>query len=190
MESIFPRCAGLDVHKETVEAHLRRIEPDGPLRQETRTWGMSTREIVALADWMAAQGVAHVAIISTGVYRKPIYSILGSRFGVLLVNAQKKRVPGQMNDIQDCQWITQMLRRGLLKGSFIPPRRRRELRDPTRHRTQLVEEKTRTINRILKVLEDAHIKLAGRQATQRIPTWSRSTAVGPHDAAKGARWLP
>ena len=68
MENILARCAGLDVYKETVEAHLRRIEPDGPLRQETRTWGMSTREIVALADWMAAQGAAHVAIISTGVY--------------------------------------------------------------------------------------------------------------------------
>jgi transposase len=98
---------------------------------------------------------------STGVFWKPIYNILESRFTVLLVNARHlKQVPGRKSDIRDCQWIAQLLQCGLLKGSFIPPRPQRELRDLTRHRTQLVEEKTRTVNRIHKVLEDANIKLA------------------------------
>ena len=87
--------------------------------------------------------------------------VLESRFTVLLVNAQHlKQVPGRKSDVRDCQWIAQLLQHGLLKGSFIPPRAQRELRDLTRHRTQLVEEKTRTVNRVHKVLEDANIKLA------------------------------
>ena len=98
---------------------------------------------------------------STGVFWKPMFNILEGRFTVLLVNARHlKQVPGRKSDVLDCQWIAQLLQCGLLKGSFIPPRPQRELRDLTRHRTQLVEEKTRTINRIQKVLEDANIKLA------------------------------
>jgi len=113
-----------------------------------------------MADWMAAQGVTHVALESTGVYWKPIYNILEGRFTVLLVNARHlKQVPGRKSDIRDGQLISQLLQHGLLKGSFIPSRPQRELRDLTRHRTQLVEEKTRTSNRIEKVLEDANIKL-------------------------------
>ena len=98
---------------------------------------------------------------STGVFWKPMFNILEGRFTVLLVNARHlKQVPGRKSDVRDCQWIAQLLQCGLLQGSFIPPRPQRELRDLTRHRTQLVEEKTRTINRIQKVLEDANIKLA------------------------------
>jgi len=161
MEHIFPCCAGLDVHKESVEASVRRIEPTGRLHQQTRHWGTMTRDLLAMADWMAAQGVTHVAMESTGVYWKPIYHLLESRFTVLLVNARHlKQVPGRKSDIRDCQWIAQLLQHGLLKGSFIPARPQRELRDLTRHRTQLVEERTRTVNRIHKVLEDANIKLA------------------------------
>jgi transposase len=160
MENIFLRCAGLDVHKASVEACVRRLEPNGQLHQQTRHWGTMTRDILMMADWMAAQGVTHVALESTGVYWKPIYNILESRFTVLLVNARHlKQVPGRKSDIRDCQWIAQLLQHGLLKGSFIPSRPQRELRDLTRHRTQLVEEKTRTSNRIEKVLEDANIKL-------------------------------
>src|SRR5213594_3557121 len=160
MEAIFPRGAGLDVHKETVEATSRiwegrRVEP------QTRRWGTMTRELLQMADWMAAQGVTHVAMESTGVFWKPIYNILESRFTVLLVNARHlKQVPGRKSDVRDCQWIAQLLQHGLLKGSFVPPRAQRELRDLTRHRAQLVEEKTRTVNRLHKVLEDANIKLA------------------------------
>ncbi len=160
MENIFLRCAGLDVHKASVEACVRRMEPSGRLHQQTRHWGTMTRDILMMADWMASQGVTHVAMESTGVYWKPIYNILEGRFTVLLVNARHlKQVPGRKSDIRDCQWIAQLLQHGLLKGSFIPPRPQRELRDLTRHRTQLVEEKTRTSNRIEKVLEDANIKL-------------------------------
>ncbi|HUY15516.1 MAG TPA: IS110 family transposase [Terriglobia bacterium] len=161
MESIISCCAGLDVHKASVEAGVRRMETDNRLHQETRHWGTMTRDLRAMADWMDAQGVTPVAMESTGVYWKPIYNILESRFTVLLVNARHlKQVPGRKSDIRDCQWIAQLLQHGLLKGSFIPPRSQREWRDLTRHRTQLVEEKTRTVNRIQKVLEDANVKLA------------------------------
>lgn len=161
MENIYPSCAGLDVHKESVEACVRRMEADGGLHQQTRHWGTMTRDLRAMAEWMAAQGVTHVAMESTGVYWKPIYNILESRFTVLLVNAHHlKQVPGRKSDIRDCQWIAQLLQHGLLRGSFIPPRAQRELRDLTRHRTQLVEEKARAVNRLHKILEDANIKLA------------------------------
>ena len=161
MENVFPCCAGLDIHKKSVEACVRRLEPTGQLHHQTRHWGTMTRDLRAMADWMAAQGVTHVAMESTGVYWKPIYNILESRFTVLLVNARHlKQVPGRKSDVRDCQWIAQLLQHGLLKGSFIPPRAQRELRDLTRHRVQLVEEKTRTVNRLHKVLEDANIKLA------------------------------
>lgn len=161
METLIPRCAGLDVHKQSVETTVRRMKDQGRVDQETRHWGTMTHELVAMSDWMAAQGVTHVAMESTGVYWKPIYNILESRFTVLLVNAHHlKQVPGRKSDIRDCQWIAQLLQYGLLKGSFIPPRPQRELRDLTRHRTQLVEEKGRTVNRIHKVLEDANLKLA------------------------------
>ncbi len=161
MENIYPCCAGLDVHKESVEACVRRMGPNGRLDQQTRHWGTMTRDLLAMSDWMAAQGVTHVAMESTGVYWKPIYNILESRFAVLLVNARHlKQVPGRKSDVRDCQWIAQLLQHGLLKPSFIPPQAQRELRDLTRHRTQLAEERTRTVNRLHKVLEDANIKLA------------------------------
>src|SRR3989454_813676 len=163
MENIFPCCAGLDIHKKSVEACVRRLEPAGPLHHQTRHWGTMTRDLLAMADWMAAQGVTHVAMESTGVYWKPIYNILESRFTVLLVNARHlKQVPGHKSDVRDCQWIAQLLQHGLLKGSFIPPRAQRELRDLTRHRAQLVEEKTRTVNRLHKVLEDARDRKSTR----------------------------
>lgn len=161
MEKVVSCCAGLDVHKESVEACVRRMEPNGQIHQQTRHWGTMTADLLAMADWFAAQGVTHVAMESTGVFWKPIFNILEDRFTVLLVNARHlKQVPGRKSDIRDCQWIAQLLQYGLLKGSFIPQRPQRELRDLTRYRTRLIEEKTRTINRIHKVLEDANIKLA------------------------------
>jgi len=160
METIFPRCAGLDIHKESVEAQVRRLEANSRLRKETRHWGTMTRDLLAMADWLAAHGVTHVAMEATGVFWKPIFNILESRFTVLLVNPRHlKRVPGGKTDVKDCQWIAQLLQHGLLEGSFVPARPQRELRDLTRHRSQLVDEKTRTANRIHKVLEDANIKL-------------------------------
>src|SRR5256886_2056195 len=161
MENVFACCAGLDIHQKSVEACVRRLEPAGQLHHQTRHWGTMTRDLLAMADWMAAQGVTHVAMESTGVYWKPIYNILESRFTVLLVNARHlKQVPGRKSDVRDCQWIAQLLQHGLLKGSFVPPRAQRELRDLTGHRAKLVKEKTRTVNRLHKVLEDGNIKLA------------------------------
>src|SRR5438876_349487 len=184
MENIFLRCAGLDVHKASVEACVRRMEASGRLHQQTRHWGTMTRDILMMADWMAAQGVTHVAMESTGVYWKPIFNILESRFKVLLVNARHlKQVPGRKSDIRDCQWIAQLLQHGLLKGSFIPPRPQRELRDLTRHRTQLVEEKTRTSNRIEKVLEDANIKL-GSVASEVMGVSSRAMILALQEGEK------
>ena len=161
MEEVFSCCAGLDVHKESIEACVRRIEPNGRSHQDTQHWGTMTTELLAMADWMTAQGVTHVAMESTGVFWKPIFNILENRFTVLLVNARHiKQVPGRKSDVRDCQWIAQLLQHGLLKGSFIPPRCQRDLRDLTRYRTQLADEKVRTANRIHKVLEDANIKLS------------------------------
>jgi transposase len=122
MEVLIPCRAGLDVHKKTVEAHVRRIEPNSRLHQATHQWNTLTRDLRAMSDWLATQGVTHVAMESTGVYWKPIYHILEGRFTVVLVNAQHlKRVPGRKTDVTDCQWIAQLLQHGLLQGSFVPP---------------------------------------------------------------------
>ena len=160
MEVILRCCAGLDVHKDSVEACVRRMSAGGKVEHEVRHWGTTTRELVALAEWLSSMGVTHVAMESTGVYWKPIFNILEAQFEILLANAHHLRnVPGRKTDIKDCQWIAQLLQHGLLKGSFIPPRPQRELRDLTRQRTQLMEESSRISNRIQKVLEDANVKL-------------------------------
>ena len=179
MEIMVRCCAGLDVHKDSVEACVRRMEPEGKLSQQIRHWGTATRELMGMAEWFKAEGVSQVAMESTGVYWKPIFNILEGEFEVLLVNAQKlKHVPGHKTDVQDCQWIAQLLQHGLLKGSFIPPRWQRELRDLTRQRAQVIGEHSRISNRIQKILEDANIKLgsvasdvvgvSGRQMLQAI----------------------
>src|SRR6202011_2083484 len=160
MEIILRCCAGLDVHKDSVEACVRRLSAGGRVEHEVRHWGTTTRELVEMAEWLSSSGVTHVAMESTGVYWKPIFNILEAQFEILLVNAHHmKNVPGRKTGIKDCQWIAQLLQHGLLKGSFIPPRPQRELRDLTRQRTQLVDEASRISNRIQKVLEDANIKL-------------------------------
>jgi len=160
METIYRCCAGLDVHKETVEVNVRRLDDKGRLHSETRQFRTFTKALLEMSDWLAEEGVTHVAMESTGVYWKPIFNILDGCFEVLLVNARHvKNVPGRKTDVNDCQWIGQLLQHGLLRGSFVPSRELRELRDLTRHRTQLVAEKTRVSNRFHKVLEDANIKL-------------------------------
>jgi transposase len=161
METLHDCCAGLDVHKRTVVACARRVGPAGEVDQEVRSFGTMTDELMALSDWLASRGVAHVAMESTGVYWKPIFNLLEARFAVMLVNAQHiKQVPGRKTDVKDCQWIAQLLQYGLLRPSFIPPPPIRELRDLTRQRTQLIRERAGVSNRVEKVLEDANIKLA------------------------------
>lgn len=160
MELIYMCCCGLDVHKHSISVCVRRLLENGGIHQETRTFGTMTRDILELADWMAAAGVTHAAMESTGSYWKPVYNLLEGRFQLLLVNARHvKHVPGRKTDVKDCQWLAQLLQAGLLRGSFIPDRHQRELRDLTRHRSQLVGERTRAVNRIQKILEDANIKL-------------------------------
>jgi transposase len=160
MEAIFRCCAGLDVHSKTVAACVRRIDDQGQIHAEVRTYGTMTRDLLALLDWLASEGVSHVAMESTGVFWKPIYNILEGQFQILLINARHiKNVPGRKTDVIDCEWIAQLLQCGLLRGSFIPPRPQRELRDLTRMRAQLTHEMSSVANRIHKVLEDTNIKL-------------------------------
>lgn len=161
MEIEYTHCAGLDVHKKTVVAAI--LVPDGQdgLRKEVRTFGTMTADLLGLSDWLLSFEVTHVAMESTGEYWKPIYNILEENFEVLLVNARHiKQVPGRKTDILDAEWIVDLLRHGLLRGSFIPPVGQRELRELTRHRTNFVRERATVVNRIQKTLESANIKLA------------------------------
>lgn len=161
MQVVYERCAGLDVHKKTVVACRIMPQPQGGWQKEIRTFGTLTDELLTLADWLRAGGVSHIAMESTGVYWKPIYNLLEAEFGVVLVNAQHiKFVPGRKTDVNDAQWIAELLQHGLLKASYIPPVEQRDLRDLIRYRTSLIQERTREVNRVQKVLEDANIKLA------------------------------
>src|SRR4051812_22639067 len=161
MDILYPRCAGIDVHKNTVVVAVRCAAGPGPAREEVRTFATLTGDLLALADWLAEHAVTHVAMESTGVYWKPVFNLLEGRFGVILVNAEHiKQVPGRKTDVKDCQWIPQLLQHGLLRASFVPPEPIRGLRDLTRQRTQLTAERAAAANRIQKVLADANIKLA------------------------------
>src|SRR5258707_10991492 len=161
MEVVYERCCGLDVHKRTVVACLLVPGPAGAPSREIRTFGTMTRDLLALSDWLAAAGCTHVAMESTGVFWKPIYNLLESSFGVLVVNAQHvKAVPGRKTDVRDAEWIGDLLRHGLLRASFIPDRPQRELRELTRYRTTLIHDRANEVNRLQKVLEAANIKLS------------------------------
>lgn len=161
MEQIVTHCAGLDVHRDTVAACVRRPGEPGGRVQEVHTFGTTAAELLALGDWLEAQGVTQVAMESTGVYWKPVYSTLEDRFTLLLVNAAHMRnVPGRKTDVQDCAWIAQRLEHGLLRGSVVPPVPIRELRGLTRYRKVMIQERTREANRLHKVLQDAGVKLA------------------------------
>jgi transposase len=160
MQVVYERCAGLDVHKKTVVACRIIPQAAGGWRKEIRTFGTLTDELLMLADWLRVGGISHIAMESTGVYWKPIYNLLEAEFGVVLVNAQHiKFVPGRKTDVNDAQWIAELLQHGLLKASYIPPVEQRDLRDLIRYRTSLIQERTREVNRVQKVLEDANIKL-------------------------------
>ena len=157
METIIDRGCGLDVHKQSVVACIMGSD----IKKEIRTFGTFTSELLELKDWLKANGITHIAMESTGVYWKPIFNILEDEFEVLLVNAQHiKNVPGRKTDVNDSEWICKLLRAGLLKASFIPPRDIRELRDLTRYEQKLVNNISAEKNRIQKILEDANIKLS------------------------------
>ena len=160
MDLLHASCAGLDVHKQTVVACVRRLDAKGKVQQQTRTFGTMTSQLLELGDWLAEQAVTHVAMESTGVYWKPIWNLLEGQFEILLVNAQHiKQVPGRKTDVKDAEWIAQLLQHGLLRGSFVPSTPQQQLRELTRQRRQLIQARAAVANRIQKVLEDANIKL-------------------------------
>jgi transposase len=161
MDVVYPRCAGLDIHKKTVVACVIVQGPKGKPRKTIMTFDTMTPDLVALGDWLAEQDVSQVAMESTGAYWKPIWNLLEDRFALVLVNAHHiKQVPGRKTDVADCEWIADLLRHGLLKGSFVPDRTQRELRELTRYRTTLMQERAAEVNRLQKTLEGANIKLA------------------------------
>jgi transposase len=160
MEILYPRCAGLDVHKETVAACVLTPGPAAEPNREIRQFGTTTAELRGLRDWLGERGVTHAAMESTGVYWKPVFNILESACQIILVNARHiKQVPGRKTDKADCAWIASLLRHGLLQASFVPELDVRQLRDLCRMRTTLVRECVQVGNRLRKVLEDANIKL-------------------------------
>jgi transposase len=161
MEILYAICCGLDVHKDTVTACLRRLGADGQVTKTLRTFGTTTPALLTLLDWLVAAGCSHVAMESTGQYWKPVFHILeGSFEQVLVVNAQHvKALPGRKTDMLDAEWLAQLLQHGLLRGSFIPPVPIRELREATRYRKQLIRARADEANRIQKLLEVANLKL-------------------------------
>jgi transposase len=161
MDQLIDRCAGLDVHKKTVAACLRTPGPQGERRQETRTFSTMTDGLLALRDWLCAQQVRVVGMESTGAYWKPVYYLLEDDLECWLLNAHHLRnVPGRMTDINDAAWSCQLVEHGLVRPSFVPPRPIRQLRDLTRYRKVVIQERTREVQRLEKVLEDAGIKLS------------------------------
>jgi transposase len=160
MDTLFVKVAGLDVHLKGIQCAVRCRQDSGKLFSQVRSFGTMTRDLRALADYLQALGVTHVAMEATGVLWKPVWNVLEGRFTLLLVNPRHlKKVPGRKTDVTDAEWIAQLLQCGLLRGSFVPGRPLRNLRDLTRHRAQLVGEHTRVANRVHKLLEDANIKL-------------------------------
>ena len=161
MQLVYTHCAGLDVHKKTVVACARIVQLDGTRTTHIRTFPTTTAGLLLLVDWLLSLAITHVAMESTGEFWKPVYNLLEGSFSVLVVNAQHmKQVPGRKTDVKDAEWIAELLAHGLLRPSFVPPAPQRALRDLTRQRTNLVQERASVVQRMQKVLEWANIKLA------------------------------
>ncbi|MCA1598600.1 MAG: IS110 family transposase, partial [Chloroflexi bacterium] len=158
---LHPRCCGIDVHKKAVQACLLVSDVTGGAHPLVRTFATTTEALLDLLDWLEEAGCTHVAMESTGVYWKPLYNLLEGHLEVLVVNAQHMRnVPGRKTDVADATWIAGLLRHGLLRASFIPDRPQREVRELTRTRTSLIQDRTAVVNRLQKTLEGGNIKLA------------------------------
>ena len=161
MQVLYPCCCGIDVHKKFVVACIVRTHDDGRVERESRTFSTMTQDLLALSDWLQASGCTHVAMESTSSYWRPVYNLLEGQFELVVGNAyHMKTVPGRKTDVKDAEWIAELLRHGLIRASFIPAPAQRQLRDLTRYRTHLVEERARLTNRLQVVLEDANVKLA------------------------------
>lgn len=160
MQVKYERCCGIDVHKDTVVACVKISRPSGHVQKAIRTFATTTGRLMALAQWLTETGCTHVAMESTGVYWKPVYNLLEGAFEILVVNAAAIKKFGDKTDVTDAEWLADLLRHGLLRGSFIPSALQRALRDLTRYRTRLIDDRSREVNRVQKVLEDANLKLA------------------------------
>jgi len=161
MDKLIERCAGLDVHRDTVTACVRFPGAGTERCREVRTFSTTTTELLVLRDWLAAHRVTVVGMESTGVYWKPVFYMLEDEFTCWLINAQHvKNVPGRKTDVKDAEWLCQLVEHGLVRPSFVPPRPIRDLRDLTRYRKVLLNERTRAIQRLEKVLQDAGLKLS------------------------------
>jgi transposase len=160
MEVLYPRCAGLDLGKDVLVACVRIH--GRPVQQEVRTFGTTTRELLALAAWLTNQGVTHIAMEATGSYWKAVWFMLEATFALVLANAGHIRnVPGRKSDVKDAEWIADLLAHGLIRGSFVPPAPIQEIRDLTRTRKQLMREITQHTQRIQKTLDMANLKMTG-----------------------------
>jgi transposase len=160
MEVLYPRCAGLDIHKKTVVAAVRLIEGNKVVT-EVKTFATTTAGLLALSDWLSKNGCTHVAMEATGVYWKPVWHVLSDgEFELTLANAAHvKNVPGRKTDVSDAAWLAELLAHGLIRASFVPDGQTQELRVLLRTRKQLVREQTRHTQRIHKTLEDANLKI-------------------------------
>jgi len=159
MQLIHERCAGLDVHKQTIVACVM-LSLGPKVTKQTRTFGTTMSEIVALADWLKSHEVTHVAMESTGPYWIPVYNLLEEQFEVLVVNAAHiKAVPGRKTDVKDAEWIADLLRHGLVRGSFVPPKPQRQLRVLTRHRINQTQRRAQLVNEVHKLTEQTNLKL-------------------------------
>jgi transposase len=166
MEVLHPRCAGLDVHKDTVVAAVRLTEGDGSVRREVETFATTTPGLVALSDWLERHDCPSVAMEATGIYWRPVWHVLaaeghgGGRTLILANAAHVKNVPGRKTDVADAVWLSDLLAHGLIRPSFVPEAGTRAMRDLLRTRKQLVREQASHVQRIQKTLEDANLKLA------------------------------
>ena len=161
MDVLYPDCAGLDVHKDTVVACMRHQAAAGTVRREVRTFKTTTKDLLALSAWLAAERCTHVVMEATGVYWKPVWHILSDGdFVLVLANAAHvKNVPGRKTDVNDATWLADLLAHGLIRGSFVPDQQTQEMRNLLRTRKQLVRERSSHVQRLQKTLEDANIKL-------------------------------
>jgi len=160
MEVLHAHCAGLDIHKDSVVACVRHMV-EGKVTSQVKTFKTTTQELMALSDWLSAEGVTHIAMEATGVYWKPVWHILSDgEFELVLANAAHvKNVPGRKTDVNDATWLADLMAHGLIRPSFVPDEPTQQMRDLLRTRKQFVRERTGHTQRIQKTLEDANIKL-------------------------------
>src|SRR5260370_21547873 len=154
MEVLHPPCAGVDIHKDSVVACVRHMVED-KVTSQVKTFKTTTQELMALSDWLSAEGVTHIAMEATGVYWKPVWHILSDgQFELVLANASHvKNVPGRKTDVNDATWLADLMAHGLIRPSFVPDEPTQQMRDLLRTRKQFVRERTRHTHRPQQTLE-------------------------------------